>query len=93
MEGVDVKAVKIDEISEALEVAESTSASDILDEIAEEVEVFDDSYFEEHADDFTENEETWELIDDIDGLNDVLEEADKNDLAKELYPGLIYIKK
>ena len=42
---------------------------------------------------FSENEETWELIDDIDGLNDVLEESDKNDLAQELYPGLIYIKK
>jgi two-component SAPR family response regulator len=93
MEGVDVKAVKIDEISEVGEEVELASASDILDEIAEEVEVFDDSYFEEHAEDFAENEETWELIDDIDGLNDVLEESDKNDLAQELYPGLIYIKK
>jgi hypothetical protein len=96
IEGVDIRAVKIDEISEVEEKNDLpvNETSDKLDELTEETfEEYDDSYFKERADEFLENEEVWELIDDIDGLSEILEPDSKSDIAEELYPGLVYIKK
>jgi Fe-S-cluster containining protein len=96
IEGVDIRAVKIDEISEVEEKNDLpvSETSDKLDELTEETfEEYDDSYFKEHSDEFLENEEVWELIDDIDGLSEILEPDSKSDIAEELYPGLVYIKK
>jgi hypothetical protein len=46
------------------------------------------------SEDFSENNETWELIDDVQGLSEVLElKAREDSIAKELFPGFIFIDK
>jgi Fe-S-cluster containining protein len=92
MNGVDIRAIKIDEISEGGDTAETAALK--IEDIASEVKEYDDSYLVDNTDEHSENNETWELIDDVDGLSEVLEDDSKfKHTVHELYPGLVYIDK
>lgn len=92
-EGVDIRAIKIEEIAK---VSEETSikSSDVLEEEIDEqdddIENFDeDSFFEEE-----EYEDAWDHIEYIDDVQNILDDdiaLEEN--SEEIYPGLIRIKR
>lgn len=77
----DMKEVRIDDIIEDIDDARN-------------YEEEDSSTFEsDNMDKEDEKNEVWEYIDDIDGLNDILNDTDKFDkYAVEEFPGFIKIK-
>lgn len=88
LEGVDMKAIDIDEIEESEETGGGSYHQEFIDD---EIDI---NYIDDVEKELYENGETWELIDDIDGLNEVLEDEKKSKTyVKELYPGLIYIER
>lgn len=93
-EGIDIKAIKIDEINEedSIEI-EDPALSDNVNiqyEAIQEQSNLDLVSLES----FSENNEDWKLIDDIDGLAEILLDINKsNKFTKEVFPGLIYIDK
>jgi Fe-S-cluster containining protein len=101
-EGIDIKAIKIDEITEDKHESpeENKPIQDIqIDTVRINQE--DTEYeYPEHTDYtlyeaelYSENYDVWELIGDIEEFNDLLEDEDKRSrLTKELFPGLITIK-
>jgi hypothetical protein len=92
LEGMDIKAIRIDEISE--EPYEFTEEIKVTEEALEK-DNDDYTFLEEDIEaELHENNDEWELIDDIDGLEEVLED-DKlfKSVAQELYPGLISINR
>lgn len=104
MEGYDIKAIKIDEISEETEeINEEVSEPPVYtedyigDEMSENqlgANEYDD-YYQENlcVDKYEENNDSWELIGDVDGLEDVLEDENTSELTTELFPGLITLSK
>jgi hypothetical protein len=90
MNNSDMKVVNIDEIQE--EEVEITESENIYsEEISKEIS--DKIFLEAEGEDFGENLEEWELIDDIDGIDELLsDDANFKDRAIELFPGLIVIK-
>jgi hypothetical protein len=94
LEGADMKAINIDEIKENGE--EEYGNYYLNGNFGEELtnDDIDINYIDDVEEELYENSETWELIDDIDGLTEVLEDEKKSKaFMKELYPGLIYIEK
>lgn len=93
-EGLDMKAIDIDEIEESDAVGGEGYHLDGNYQQEFNDDEIDINYIDDDEKELYENSETWELIDDIDGLSEVLED-EKNSKAyvKELYPGLIYIEK
>lgn len=86
----DMRGIKIDEI---LDDENDTSSEDEI----EKVESENNSQYEFVGDNYTGpdfNEENMELIDDVEGLKELLEDEDKSkDLIYEEFPGLIRIRK
>lgn len=103
MEGIDIKAVRIDEISEEIDSSSSDNAKPLPEDYStnessepvNDVELLVDGYTYENdiEEELYENSDSWELIGDIDGLDEILEETDNHsNLTEELFPGLITIK-
>jgi hypothetical protein len=91
MNNLDMKVINIDEIQE------DEVEFNVTDDLDSE-EVFDKSSVQSitynESDDFSENLDSWDLIDDMEGLNEILNDTENfNDRAVELFPGLIVIKK
>lgn len=101
IEGYDVKAIKIDEVFE-------NEKEDKLEVDLENFSDFDTEEFEDDLSESEENEESqeelpyidalddennWEFISDIDGMDELMEETDKNDILFEQSPGLFVINK
>lgn len=104
-QGIDTKAIKIDEIIEDEEYAdeiqhEETNIEKDNDEDYSDDEYLDDDYsMEDHSADYNEGDYIdvmdmkVEFIDDINGLGEVLEDSTKShDLFEEQFPGLIKLK-
>lgn len=92
-EGVDIRAIKIEEIAK---VSEETSieASEFLEEEIDDqedsVEVFDESSFLEEE----EYEDAWDHIEYIDDVQNILDDdITLQENSEEIYPGLIRIKR
>lgn len=87
MSDFDMKVVNIDEIQE------EEVENDIMyfEEINENPS--HEAYTEDVDNDLNENLEPWELIDDIEGINEILDDKEKfKNRAVEIFPGLIIIK-
>jgi hypothetical protein len=93
LEGIDMKVVNIDEIEEDEDIYNEDYFEDAYREKYENDE-HDINYIDDIQIELSENNDPWELIDDIDGLTEVLgDEKKSGTLIKELYPGLIHIEK
>jgi Fe-S-cluster containining protein len=92
-EGVDIRAIKIEEIAK---VSEETSidSSEVIEEETDEqdgdIENFDeDNFFEEE-----EYEDAWDHIEYIDDVQNILDDdVALEENSEEIYPGLIRIKR
>lgn len=102
LEGYDVKAIKIDEVFENND-KNSTSASINLEDfsdfdLAEDEDFKDDieKYLEDDDMpyiDVMDNEENWTYLDDVEGINELIEETDTSDELIEKFPGLYIYRK
>ena len=98
-EGIDIKAIKIDEINEddSIEIQDQTELENVnLQNVNLQYEIIQEelNLYKASSDIFSENNEDWKLIDDIDGLGEILSDVNKsNKITKEVFPGLIYIDK
>ncbi|WP_238904526.1 hypothetical protein [Clostridium sp. YIM B02506] len=92
-EGVDIRAIKIEEIakvSEETSIQSSESLEEEIDDQEDSVEVFDESSFLEEE----EYEDAWDHIEYIDDVQNILDDdiaLEEN--SEEIYPGLIRIKR
>lgn len=92
-EGVDIRAIKIEEIakvSEETSIYSSESLEEEIDDEEDSVEVFDESSFLEEE----EYEDAWDHIEYIDDVQNILDDdiaLEEN--SEEIYPGLIRIKR
>lgn len=92
-EGVDIRAIKIEEIakvSEETSIKASESLKEEIDDQEDSVEVFDESSFLEEE----EYEDAWDHIEYIDDVQNILDDdiaLEEN--SEEIYPGLIRIKR
>lgn len=92
-EGVDIRAIKIEEIakvSEETSIDSSESLEEEIDVEEDSVEVFDESSFLEEE----EYEDAWDHIEYIDDVQNILDDdiaLEEN--SEEIYPGLIRIKR
>ncbi|WP_315113240.1 hypothetical protein [Clostridium intestinale] len=92
-EGVDIRAIKIEEIakvSEETSIQASESLEAEIDDEEDSVEVFDESSFLEEE----EYEDAWDHIEYIDDVQNILDDdiaLEEN--SEEIYPGLIRIKR
>lgn len=92
-EGVDIRAIKIEEIakvSEETSIDSSESLEEEIDDQEDSVEVFDESSFLEEE----EYEDAWDHIEYIDDVQNILDDdiaLEEN--SEEIYPGLIRIKR
>lgn len=92
-EGVDIRAIKIEEIakvSEETSIKTSESLEEEIDDQEDSVEVFDESSFLEEE----EYEDAWDHIEYIDDVQSILDDdiaLEEN--SEEIYPGLIRIKR
>jgi len=92
-EGVDIRAIKIEEIakvSEETSIEASESLEEEIDDEEDSVEVFDESSFLEEE----EYEDAWDHIEYIDDVQNILDDdiaLEEN--SEEIYPGLIRIKR
>jgi Fe-S-cluster containining protein len=92
-EGVDIRAIKIEEIakvSEETSIDSSESLEEEIDDEEDSVEVFDESSFLEEE----EYEDAWDHIEYIDDVQNILDDdiaLEEN--SEEIYPGLIRIKR
>ena len=92
-EGVDIRAIKIEEItkvSEEISIKASESLEEEVDDQEDSVKVFDESNFFEEE----EYEDAWDHIEYIDDVQNILDDdiaLEEN--SEEIYPGLIRIKR
>lgn len=99
LDEAEIRAIKIDEIIDnADETMEyETALNDRTDDKDEQLcECCDDYDSDKYSqeDKYSENKDTWEYIDDIEGLSDVLEDEKKFDkLLEEKFPGFIRFRK
>lgn len=63
-----------------------------MDEL-EDIEILDDELNNTYEEDEEEEETPWELIEDIEGLSDMLEEENLDEYFVEEFPGLYRLKK
>lgn len=93
-EGVDIRAIKIEEIakvSEETSIYSSESLEEEIDDEEDSVEVFDESSFLEEEEEY---EDAWDHIEYIDDVQNILDDdiaLEEN--SEEIYPGLIRIKR
>ena len=97
--GFDTRSIKIDDViddeAEAKKFEEEAKKDENVDEVysANEVELLND-YNDDYVDTDKKEEIDFELIDDIDGLNEILEDEEKRKkYIDETYPGMFVIKK
>lgn len=93
-EGIDIKAIKIDEINEedSIEIEDVAELEDEKMQYEAIQEEFDLNQLS--LENLSENNDDWKLIGDIDGLGEILSDVNKsNKITKEVFPGLIYIDK
>jgi Fe-S-cluster containining protein len=92
-EGVDIRAIKIEEIAKASEetsIKASESLEEEIDDQEDSVEVFDESSFFEEE----EYEDAWDHIEYIDDVQNILDDdVALEENSEEIYPGLIRIKR
>ncbi|WP_326514086.1 hypothetical protein [Clostridium intestinale] len=94
-EGVDIRAIKIEEIAKvseetSIKASESLTLEEEIDDQEDSVEVFDESNFFEEE----EYEDAWDHIEYIDDVQNILDDdiaLEEN--SEEIYPGLIRIKR
>lgn len=93
-EGVDIRAIRIEEIakvSEETSIEASESLEEEIDDEEDSVEVFDESSFLEEEEEY---EDAWDHIEYIDDVQNILDDdiaLEEN--SEEIYPGLIRIKR
>jgi hypothetical protein len=91
MDNLDMKAVNIDEIQEDDVECNGNETEGLYSE--EVYKTSSEGYLISEDIEFSENLESWDLIDDIEGINEVLNDKETfKDRAVELFPGLIVIK-
>ncbi|QLY82048.1 hypothetical protein [Clostridium intestinale] len=92
-DGVDIRAIKIEEIAKASEetsIQASESLEEEIDDQEDSVEVFDESSFFEEE----EYEDAWDHIEYIDDVQNILDDdVALEENSEEIYPGLIRIKR
>jgi hypothetical protein len=99
IEGYDIKAIKIDEVFEKSKDDEvKIDLEEFSDfDTAEDEDNFDEDSLSSQEDmpyiDALDNDENWDYISDIEGMDDLIEETDKEDLLHEKYPGLYVVNK
>lgn len=87
-DNTDMRAVRVDEVID--DIDEAKDFEDDLDTLVDDL----DSEGETNTADEDETNEVWEYIDDIDGLNDLLNDKESfSKFAEEEFPGFIKIKK
>lgn len=102
MEGYDVRAIKIDEVFEKkdeAEILEDEIKLDLedfsdfdLDEDQELNDYDEESVSDEPYIDAMDNEDNWEYLDDVEGLDELLQEDHSSDDIVEKFPGLYVYK-
>lgn len=92
-----LQSVAYSEIEEDLELDEEEAVEDELDYEEEEessLDEIDSQYFDDIEDEFGIKDDELEYIDDVDGLNEILEDEDRlKELTEEVYPGVYRIRK
>jgi len=90
LEGYDVKAIDIDEIIDDLS---EVNEYDTCEEKIEDINIDIDSLKLLNRD-LKDSDISLEYIDDVDGLNDLLDNIDNSDeVIKEVFPGLLIVNK
>lgn len=98
VDGFDTRSIKIDDVIEdeaevqKFEAEHEEDSANEFDEV-NETELLDD-YNDDYIDTDEKGEVPFELIDDIDGLSEILEDEKKRKkYTSETYPGMFIIKK
>lgn len=104
LEGYDVKAIKIDEVFENNNKNAKSISLDL--ENFSDFDLLEDEDFEEDLEkslelenddmpyiDVMDNEENWTYLDDVEGINELIEDNDGTNELIEKFPGLYVYKK
>lgn len=98
VDGFDTRSIKIDDVIEDDAEAQKFEAEQEEDTANEFDEVNETKLLDDYNDDYIDTDEKgevpFELIDDIDGLSEILEDEKKREkYINETYPGMFVIKK
>lgn len=98
IDGFDTRSIKIDDVIEDEDEVEKFQSENEEDEANEFDEVNETELLDDYNDDYIDTNEKgevpFELIDDIDGLSEILEDEKKREkYTYETYPGMFVIKK